>query len=207
MFSISNSLKDRLLPSIDIFGHKLSFLENNSNNIYSYTGIIFSFAISVFIIAVSTLFGREIFLRENPISSISNSIVKDKQIYLKDYPIMFTVKLANGQVANPFEYFNIDVIEYDYFKNGTTLRSVSNPIKECNPDNYNRMFKNFVSEYIKINAYAPLCLDHISKNNTGYFSNEYADTNSRYYLIRFMNFIIMYLKYNRNPYPYYSYEI
>lgn len=172
--------------NLDFLGPKFEFENDDSSRFKSIGGFVFSLLVIISCFIIGFLFGNEIYLKQNPIVSISQEITNYSDVYLHNFPLMFTFTTAEGKNLKLVELKQyIDI--YVYGQNMDLEGIVYEPTKYyemevCNERKY-QMYSELVEQKKKNQKNKEfLCIKH---DSDAYFSNSYLSTNSTNF-----NFII-----------------
>lgn len=165
---------------IDFMSEALSFENNGSKNFKSKFGAFISLIIIITVIIISSLFGREIFSKEIPLSSTYNNFVPNSEFNLLEFPIFFELSDVYGTIIqnwNDYFYISADVMNYtnsNAFYYGEIYKS-----KNCELNDFKQILnhKNIFSE-IEILMKNPLICLSFDENSI--VKNDYSFTNSSF---------------------------
>lgn len=167
------------VKNLDFIGPRFEFENEDSSRFKSVGGFIFSFIIILSCFIIGFLFGNEIYLKQNPIVSISQEITKYSDVYLKDFPIMFSFTTAQGKnlkLNDLRKYFVLEIYMQNMDFEGIVHKPTENYSMEVCDESKYRKYSDLVSIKKKQNKNKEfLCISHDSDS---YFSNGYLQTNS-----------------------------
>lgn len=163
----------------DFIGPQFSLEHNDTTRFQSWQG----FSLSTIVITVCTtlafMFGQEIYRRKTPIVSISQEFVQYSDVWMKEFPLMFSFILING-TSLTFNNFEQYIEPSIYMASMDEKGLVHEPDKffkfqNCNPNRYIK-YSDIVKEKITLQPDRTfLCMDHDDLSN---FSNTYFAANS-----------------------------
>lgn len=178
-----------VLMKFDLFGHLLTFEEDNSPIFKTSIGSLFSYLIIIFIIIIGYIFGQEIYLRQTPNLVSGKEIVgrNDSAVNLKDFPfIITTIDTKGGSLG--FDYrslFNIEIYHVNTDARGSLTYTIYYGFSECKVENYSERFQPYVKtllQYNKINNWDSYCFIHKGQEDSS-IGNKYLTPDSDFILV------------------------
>lgn len=169
----------KYLLKFDLVGPEYILENNDSSRFQSSQGLVWTIIAFMICLGVSYMFGKEIYLRKSPNVSISKEFISYSDIWVKEFPIMFSFISTNGTSLTA-ENFHSYFVPYIYFISMNNNGRVQNKDKyfdfeSCNPDHYTK-YSDLVREKMNnkpnINY---LCMKH---DDYSMFSNSYFAVNS-----------------------------
>lgn len=180
--SSSKSFLERvsdLCKSMDFLGPDFRFEKSSSAQFQSISGFLFSSVCGIACIVMGMFFGKEVYEKKEPIINISAAFVEYSDIFMDEFPIMFSFFAANGTSLNLEtinRYMRINNYEQTMDDKGV-VKEITDIYGFDNCTNvkfkkYEDMFKN------RLNSTNPnlLCVDQKEKRLM--FSNSYLALNS-----------------------------
>lgn len=164
---------------MDFIGPQFTLENNDASRFQSWQGLIWSIIAVATCATIGFMFGQEIYQRNNPMVSISQEFISYSDVWVKEFPLMFSFISTNGTSLNED---NLD----NYFDTMIYMASMDNEgrfkdyeevykFEKCDSSKYTKYRKD-VEEMInnkpKVNF---LCMKHDEKS---YFSNSYFAVNS-----------------------------
>lgn len=144
----------RTILALDVFGQSFTPEFEDSKSFKTTIGLIFTIILLTVCIVLSILFGREIYLRQDPYVTTSDSIQNFFQIPLTKIPFFFQLRnpITSKQV-NLTEYLTPKTSIYDIINNNVFIRKTS-PLEPCSLDYYPDIKNmNFSSDFDITNFY------------------------------------------------------
>lgn len=94
-----------LIIHIDFLGPKIGFEYKGASNFQSIVGAVYSAIITAITIALAGVNWSDFYYRDNPLFALtSQRVVESSTIYLKDFPIVFSLNGMNGNTQ--YDYIN-----------------------------------------------------------------------------------------------------
>ena len=101
------------IKNFDFLGHEFKFENENSSNHKSFQGLFFSFAVSITLVIITFMFGREVYERKTPKINLSNQHNSSAEIFFNEYPFTFTFGNEFAEkLGNINEYFFVYIENY-----------------------------------------------------------------------------------------------
>lgn len=163
---------------LDFVGPKYEFENDNSTRFQTIGGFCFSFLIIMSCSIIGFLFGKEIYEKKNPIVSISQEFVSFSDVYLNEFPLMFTFTTKNGTNLD-LDSLN-GLIEPIIFSQKMDLKGIVHDIKDfysfekCDEKRFKK-YSNLVSSKRESSDKTLIC---IKFDENTFFSNYYLSNNS-----------------------------
>lgn len=172
----------QLANKIDIYGMPLVFEDEGSPKRATFAGFVLSIITLAFITTMSLIFGKELYERKLPTSTVSEEYLEVSEIFLKEYPLIFSFVLDDGSAIDGEKYFSFIIYEYFTDENSEVTYNTDLKFKSCDYRDYNS-FSQWVKDKTTSTTDNLLCIDH--KNSTS-FKNPYATPNSKFLHISFL---------------------
>lgn len=132
---------ENFIISFDVFGQEFTPEFEDSKSFKTKTGLCFTIILLTACIVLSILFGQEIYQRENPNVTYSDTVQNYFQIPLSDVPFLFQLRnTATSKSVKLLNYLIPDSNIYDVYNGNITLKKTS-PLEPCSIDFY-PSFKN-----------------------------------------------------------------
>ena len=178
-------LKEMVLK-IDLFGHEYNFETKGSPKHKSIEGGIISIICIVAIIAISFIFGQDLYLRKNPQTSRSQDIRPNVPISMSKFPYMISIIGVNGEIIENFkEYIDFEIYKFAFNEKIEFTIDATITMDNCkNQLDYYEGFAASAFKQIVTNApYIYNCFNFKDHKNKLEVKNEYTSPNSEF--IRF----------------------
>ena len=107
-----------VLKNYDLFSEAVGFEMNGNKRYPTNIGAMLSFIIYITCIVTSILFGLEIFRRKKPIVSESIEYNETERLYLRDFPIFFSLSDGVGNFINIKDYYSMQIYKSNYTEDG-----------------------------------------------------------------------------------------
>lgn len=162
---MTNIVKE-LYKKLDILSQKFNFEKDDSNIYRTVNGATLSIITFIAIFVIAILFGKEVFLRENPTITDSHEFIDDVKLNLTEFPFMISAFEDSGNYIDFFNYFDYSIDSLYIDKFGKVSRKTDLVLRECSEINYNyngNKFNELISELAKNPRYC------IFSNNTNHF--------------------------------------
>ena len=182
---------------IDIFGRNLMFEDEDSQSFSTYVGACLTLIAYIGIISIGFLFGKEIYQRNIPIVTVSNSIKQNSRINLNELPFLFTIfPTYSYDIYDLNNLFDFSLYQYIKTDNGTLdMPKFTANVVKCNSQDFINEDgeQAFIDSIINKNNYTESRLINYCLNfdSSLYIQNNYLNFNSS-----FVNIIIS--KCNKN---------
>ena len=174
------------VKKLDIFGSLIQFNYKKETTLKTLFGgilTILSFFLGAFLIY---FFGKDIILKDKPFLTFTRlKTTNDSEVYLKNFPIMFTMTTPGGETlpVNDLLELTVDLLVLDKLGRYEVLPNIASLIP-CNADKHFGQYKEFLLDpktALPSNVY---CVNPF--NNDTKFVNDYGSTNSKSLYIKFM---------------------
>lgn len=178
MTSKCQKIKKKLLK-LDFIGPEYFLESNDTSRFQSFQGLFWSFLAVTTCITIGYMFGKEIYQRKSPNVSISQEFVSYSDVYVNEFPIMFSFISTNGtslSAKNIHKYYEPLIYFVSMNTNGQVLDiDKYYDFEDCDPTHYSKysdLVKVKMAEKPNINY---LCMKH---DDNSMFSNSYFAVNS-----------------------------
>lgn len=175
-------LANEFFKRIDLIGPSISLEDTNGTRFKSNQGAFISMILYSFIVAVTFIFGEDLWQKKKPLLSLSKIQTTDSQFSLYRLPIIFslyTYDMFNVQNAEDYVDFRIDEIVGPYTFNNSELYINKNKYSlfKCNISNEYDFYS-----FSDLGEFSMLCPNF---NESTVLKNEYASSNSIVYEFSF----------------------
>lgn len=168
------------VKQLDFIGPEYRFEEDSSSRYQSFAGFLFSLLCGISCVIIGTFFGKEIYEKKLPAVNISQQFVKNSDIFLNEFPIMFSFLSSKGdeiKLNDIYKYLDVEIYSQSMDEKG--IVSVDENIYKfdhCHNVKFNR-YNDLVNDKLKNALNKSLfCLENT--NSSLYFSNSYLSLNS-----------------------------
>lgn len=181
------------IKKFDLFGHILTFEENDSNYFKTSIGSLLSYLLIICILIACFIFGQEIYKRETPIMVTGEEIVgkQDLKVLLRDFPYIMSLNSKNaGPILNDYrELLNVEIWYMNMTPEGVVSREVYFGFSECDVEIFNEDLRTMVSEIMEgliANGWLPRCIIHKGKEEYS-VANKFSFPDSDFILMKIMD--------------------
>ena len=175
-----------IFKKTDFVGPLYSLEVDDSTRFRTFSGAIMSTLVMITVLILSILFGKELFLRKQPLITIKQESVIDSIIYLKEFPLIFQFNDLSGKpIDNIFSIIS-PLITTTTMSKDNKITQINNEVKLVNCRNKQKefvMFKDYIDQKFASIKGEIYCLDF---NKDSHFKNSYYSTDSISYDISFL---------------------
>ncbi len=117
--------------------HDISIESENFSKHKTTQGTLLSFAIILTSSILAIMFSSDLYKRANPFVTSSTMRANKSEIYMKEFPFLFSFISGNGNAADVYSLFDLTTTYFTVFPNGTNYR-VSNTftLQKCDLTKY-----------------------------------------------------------------------
>lgn len=169
----------RIFSKIDLLGQEFNFESDNSIRHRSSQGALFSLITIIAIVIIAFLFGQEVYQRKNPNISLSKEVIPYSQVYLKDFPLLFTFHYPDtSEVKNITDVFDFSIETYHINSQSQVSALFNYTLVPCTQqvDKF-RYNKQYVVSALTLTNYDYYCINF---DDNYFFQNPMATTNSTF---------------------------
>lgn len=141
----------KYFKKIDFISQEFNFEYEDSKMYKTYQGAFFSLITFFTATVIAIAFGREVYLRETPNVNTSDEAVSDSKIFLKDFPMTFSLINNQGQpISNIFDYFDIRIDSVHMSEDNTIYVLNNYTLTNCSNIHFDN-HQEILDEYLDIN--------------------------------------------------------
>ena len=169
------------IMNLDLFGKELLFEEKESSKYHTKTGLLATILLVITCIVIGNLFGKELYLKQNPNVNSGWELVDNSIIKTDDLPIYFNFGDNVGNIKDIEKILTVEYWVLDHDKDfNMQFLNFTDEFKLCNPSSFNsadnRERMEEVVQSSKISGWDAYCIN----SPKTWFKNSYATRNSSF---------------------------